>query len=319
MGGARLLCPRPQSPRLRPASGRGGRSSRPASASFARCPGSAPTPPPRSRRSPLAKAAPVIDTNVERVVARLAGIARPIAEARAEIRAPRRDDGPRRPPGRFRAGDDGPWRDDLPAAEPRLRPSARSPPTASPSPADARSLPGRQVRSAIVRTATGSPGGSNATARSGWCGGPARGMLGGMAALPGPEWSAEPVPPRAPLARIAPGFTHFTLESFARRSARRPPPSRATATAGGIRSTASPRPACPLCTRAPVDAVLAREMRRCRLSPSLPVPASTAPIRSAPSPRRWPALAASPDARALRLGRWRPRARRRRGVWNGRR
>ncbi len=40
---------------------------------------------------------------------------------------------------------------------------------------------------------------------------PAKGMLGGMAALPGPEWSDEP--PGVPaLAAITHGFTHFTLD-----------------------------------------------------------------------------------------------------------
>ena len=40
---------------------------------------------------------------------------------------------------------------------------------------------------------------------------PAKGMLGGMASLPGPEWGdEEPVGPR--LASVAHGFTHFTLD-----------------------------------------------------------------------------------------------------------
>ena len=44
---------------------------------------------------------------------------------------------------------------------------------------------------------------------------PARGLLGGMAALPGPEWGdllpSEPVPNEPKLAEIAHGFTHFEL------------------------------------------------------------------------------------------------------------
>ena len=40
---------------------------------------------------------------------------------------------------------------------------------------------------------------------------PAKGMLGGMAALPGPEWSDE-APALQPLARVSHGFTHFTLD-----------------------------------------------------------------------------------------------------------
>jgi A/G-specific adenine glycosylase len=40
---------------------------------------------------------------------------------------------------------------------------------------------------------------------------PAKGMLGGMAALPGPEWSDEP--PAVPaLATVSHAFTHFTLD-----------------------------------------------------------------------------------------------------------
>jgi A/G-specific adenine glycosylase len=40
---------------------------------------------------------------------------------------------------------------------------------------------------------------------------PAKGMLGGMAALPGPDWRDDP--PDVPgLARVSHGFTHFTLD-----------------------------------------------------------------------------------------------------------
>ena len=42
---------------------------------------------------------------------------------------------------------------------------------------------------------------------------PPRGMLGGMAALPGPEWSDEAQPlPSPPLARVRHIFSHFALE-----------------------------------------------------------------------------------------------------------
>ena len=40
---------------------------------------------------------------------------------------------------------------------------------------------------------------------------PAKGMLGGMAALPGPEWSDGPVDV-SPIARVTHVFTHFRLE-----------------------------------------------------------------------------------------------------------
>jgi A/G-specific adenine glycosylase len=41
---------------------------------------------------------------------------------------------------------------------------------------------------------------------------PAKGMLGGMAALPGPEWSEGPMQAPNPLGRIRHVFTHFVLE-----------------------------------------------------------------------------------------------------------
>jgi A/G-specific adenine glycosylase len=42
---------------------------------------------------------------------------------------------------------------------------------------------------------------------------PSRGMLGGMAALPGPEWSDAPLAPVRPLlASVRHVFTHFVLE-----------------------------------------------------------------------------------------------------------
>ena len=40
---------------------------------------------------------------------------------------------------------------------------------------------------------------------------PAKGILGGMAALPGPEWEQNP-PAVAALATVSHGFTHFTLD-----------------------------------------------------------------------------------------------------------
>lgn len=39
----------------------------------------------------------------------------------------------------------------------------------------------------------------------------AKGMLGGMAALPGPDWGEHP-PAIPPLAKVSHGFTHFTLD-----------------------------------------------------------------------------------------------------------
>jgi A/G-specific adenine glycosylase len=40
---------------------------------------------------------------------------------------------------------------------------------------------------------------------------PEKGMLGGMAALPGPDWTSEP-PDFPSMAAVTHGFTHFTLE-----------------------------------------------------------------------------------------------------------
>lgn len=40
---------------------------------------------------------------------------------------------------------------------------------------------------------------------------PTKGMLGGMAALPGPDWGDE-LPARPALATVSHGFTHFTLD-----------------------------------------------------------------------------------------------------------
>ena len=51
---------------------------------------------------------------------------------------------------------------------------------------------------------------------------PAKGMLGGMAALPGPEWS-EAAPCTPSLATISHGFTHFTLDLRIVASAAPPP------------------------------------------------------------------------------------------------
>ena len=37
-------------------------------------------------------------------------------------------------------------------------------------------------------------------------------MLGGMAALPGSDWTDQPLPERQPLARVRHDFTHFSLD-----------------------------------------------------------------------------------------------------------
>ena len=152
----------------------------------------------------------VIDTNVERVVARLHAIDRPIAAAKAEIRAfadrltP--DDG---------AGDFAQAMMDLGATicRPRaplcllcpLRPAcaafASGTPEAYPPRAAKRQRPHRFGTAWwierddalwLVRR-------------------PAKGLLGGMVALPGGEWTGTP-PAEPALAVVAHGFTHFTLD-----------------------------------------------------------------------------------------------------------
>jgi hypothetical protein len=57
--------------------------------------------------------AAVVDGNVERVMTRLYAIATPMPEAKAEVRAALTPLVPAAPTWRLRAGDDGPWRDDL--------------------------------------------------------------------------------------------------------------------------------------------------------------------------------------------------------------
>ena len=152
----------------------------------------------------------VIDTNVERVVARLFGIARPIAEARGEIRELADQITPDELPGDFAQAmmDLGaticrpktPRCGDCPV-RPHCAAFASGNPEAFPAPKARRERPHRF-------------GTAWWTERDGcvWLvRRPAKGLLGGMAALPGDEWGAatSPVPP---LACVSHGFTHFTLD-----------------------------------------------------------------------------------------------------------
>ena len=152
----------------------------------------------------------VIDTNVERVVARLFGIARPIAEARAEIRLAADRITPDEQPGDFAQAMMDLGATICRAKAPRcgdcpLRPHcaafASGTPEAFPAPKARRERPHR------LGTAWW-------TERDGclWLvRRPAKGLLGGMAALPGDEWGDAPSPARA-IATVAHGFTHFTLD-----------------------------------------------------------------------------------------------------------
>jgi len=152
----------------------------------------------------------VIDGNVERVVARLHGIEAPVASSKARIReltdAMTPDE---------RAGDFAQAMMDLGATICRPKsPDCGSCPLNSDCAAFASGEPERF------------PGAKMKTIRPVRCGvaywierngciwlvrRPAKGMLGGMAALPGPEWSDAPV--NVPVvARVTHVFTHFRLE-----------------------------------------------------------------------------------------------------------
>ena len=158
--------------------------------------------------------AAVIDTNVERVVARLAGIARPVAEARTEIRAAVEAIVPADRPGDFAQAmmDLGaticrPRAPDCPACplSADCVAFASGAPEAFPAAKVRRARPHRHGIAWWIER-----GGALWLVRR-----PRRGLLGGMAALPGPEWSDAVGAPRGELARVAWGFTHFTLDMAA--------------------------------------------------------------------------------------------------------
>lgn len=151
-----------------------------------------------------------IDTNVGRVVARYHGVERPLDQARKEIGELARSMTPTDRPGDFAQA-----MMDLGATicRPKSPDCHRCPladgclaresgdPERFPAPKSRRIRPHRHgIAWWIERN------------RAIWLvRRPARGMLGGMAALPGPEWSEEP--PAAPvLATVSHGFTHFTLD-----------------------------------------------------------------------------------------------------------
>lgn len=163
----------------------------------------------------------VIDTNVGRVVARLHGIDRTLAEARNEIRKFADAITPAHRPGDYAQAmmDIGamicrPKKPDCPACP--LAPDcvawASGSPESFPAPKVKRDRPHRHGLAWwierddaiwLVRR-------------------PAKGLLGGMAALPGPEWT-DLAPETATFATVGHGFTHFTLDlHIAARAA--PPP-----------------------------------------------------------------------------------------------
>ncbi len=156
------------------------------------------------------KRAVVVDTNVERVIARLHGLDRPVAEIRLEIRTLADAMTPADRPGDFAQA-----MMDLGATICRPKKPAclacplnldcrafqSNEPEAFPAPKLRKDRPHRHG----VAWWTERDGKLWLVRR------PDRGILGGMAALPGPAWDDQ-APTDAPLASVGHGFTHFTLD-----------------------------------------------------------------------------------------------------------
>ena len=152
----------------------------------------------------------VVDTNVARVVARYHGVQQSLAEACDEIRDLAGGMTPAARPGDFAQA-----MMDLGATicRPRnpncgacplaadCRAFASGRPNSYPAPKAKRERPHRHGLAWWIER-----GGALWLVRR-----PAKGMLGGMAALPGPEWSDDP-PTFPALATVTHGFTHFTLD-----------------------------------------------------------------------------------------------------------
>ena len=154
----------------------------------------------------------VVDTNVERVIVRLHAIDLPIAEARPRIRELADKMTPAE-----RAGDFAQAMMDLGATICRPRePDCMVCPLNVGCAAFATGNPESFPPRATKRERPQRYGMARWSERDGavWLvRRPARGMLGGMAALPGPEWGDDPLPlDGAPLAELRHVFTHFALD-----------------------------------------------------------------------------------------------------------
>ena len=152
----------------------------------------------------------VIDTNVARVAARYHGVERPLDQARDEIQKFAEAITPADRPGDFAQA-----MMDLGAAICRPKqPDCAACPLASDCRAFASGRPEAFPAAKAKRERPHRHGLAWWIERDGavWLvRRPAKGMLGGMAALPGPEWTDAP--PSVPaLAAVSHGFTHFTLD-----------------------------------------------------------------------------------------------------------
>jgi A/G-specific adenine glycosylase len=152
----------------------------------------------------------VVDTNVARVVARFHGVQQPVDQARDKIRELADSMAPSNRPGDYAQATM-----DLGATICRPKnPDCPQCPLAIDCKAFASGNPEAFPAAKAKRVRPNRHGLAWWTERNGavWLvRRPAKGMLGGMAALPGPDWGDErPVGPA--LASVPHGFTHFTLD-----------------------------------------------------------------------------------------------------------
>ena len=152
-----------------------------------------------------------MDTNVERVIARLHAIDAPIADSKPRLRELLDAITPQ-----AGAGDFAQAMMDLGAAICRPRsPKCPQCPLSADCKAFASGDPERfpaPKRKAVRPTRYGAAHWIERNGHVWLVRRPAKGMLGGMAALPGPEWSDEPLSTPAPLGQVTHVFTHFRLE-----------------------------------------------------------------------------------------------------------